>query len=130
MKKLAIAATITSLSFAPIGASIASAESLTGPQKNAVRSATDYLNMTGFSRKGLIEQLSSSYGAGYELADATMAVDSLPIDWNEQAMRSANEYLSMMGFSCKGLIEQLSADAGSKYTVSQATYGAQQAGAC
>ncbi len=63
-------------------------------------------------------------------SDATAAVDSMTVDWNEQAVRSANQYLSMMGFSCQGLIEQLSEDAGDKYTVGEATYGAQQAGAC
>lgn len=103
---------------------------LSGPQKNAVRSAKQYLSMQGFSRDGLIQQLSSDYGDGYDVADATVAVDSLNIDWNEQAVRSAKQYLSMQGFSCKGLIQQLSSSAGDKYTVSQATYGAQQAGAC
>jgi hypothetical protein len=86
--------------------------------------------MSGFSRRGLIQQLSSSYGDGYSEADATAAVNSLSVDWNTQAVRSAKQYLSMMGFSCSGLIEQLSSDAGDKYTRSEATYGAQQAGAC
>jgi len=105
-------------------------EGLSRPQKNAVRSAKQYISMTGFSRDGLIEQLSSEYGDGYEVNDSTIAVDSLNIDWNEQAVRSAEQYLDMTGFSCDGLIEQLSSSAGSKYTVSEATYGAQQAGAC
>ncbi|MCQ2004415.1 Ltp family lipoprotein [Rhizobium sp. NRK18] len=113
-----------------MGTSIASAEDLTGPQQNAARSAMNYLSMTGFSRAGLIEQLSSSYGDQYDVADATAAVDSLSIDWNEQAVRSAKQYLQMMGFSCKGLVQQLSANSGDKYTKSQATYGAQHAGAC
>lgn len=103
---------------------------LTGPQRNAVRSANQYLSMTGFSRDGLIEQLSSPYGDGYEVTDATVAVDSLEVDWNENAARSARQYLEMTGFSCNGLIEQLSSSAGDKYTVEQATYGARQAGAC
>jgi len=106
------------------------AQSLTGPQKNAVRSAKQYLSMQGFSRDGLIQQLSSDYGDGYKIADATVAVGSLNIDWNKQAARSAKQYLDMQGFSCKGLIQQLSSNSGDKYTVSQATYGARQAGAC
>lgn len=104
--------------------------SLTGPQSNAVRSAKNYLSFSGFSRDGLIAQLSSDAGDGYSVADATVAVDSLDVDWNEQAVRSAKNYLSFSGFSCNGLIEQLSSRAGDKYTVSQAKYGAQQAGAC
>lgn len=103
---------------------------LTGPQANAARSAQQYLDMSGFSRLGLIDQLSSEAGNGYEKADATAAVDSLNVDWNEQAARSAKQYLDMSGFSCKGLIEQLSSDAGNQYTKAQAAYGAQQAGAC
>lgn len=106
------------------------ANRLTGPQRNAVRSAQQYLSMMGFSRSGLINQLSSDAGDGYSLADATVAVDHLKVDWNAQAVRSAKQYLSMMGFSCTGLIEQLSSSAGDRYTVSQATYGAKQAGAC
>lgn len=105
-------------------------EKLTPGQINAVRSAEQYLSMTGFSRDGLIEQLSSDAGDGYSVADATAAVDSLTVDWNENAAKSARQYLSMSGFSCKGLIEQLSSRAGDKYTVEQATYGARQAGAC
>lgn len=106
------------------------AAGLTGPQQNAVRSANMYLSIMGFSRDGLIQQLSSDAGDGYRLSDATIAVDSLRVNWNEQAVKSARQYRSMMGFSCKGLIEQLSSSAGDKYTVSQATYGARQAGAC
>lgn len=106
------------------------AESLTGSQENAVRSAKQYLSMQGFSRNGLVQQLSSNFGDGYKVADATVAVDSLNIDWNKEAVKSAKQYLSMQGFSCKGLIQQLSSSAGDRYTVSQATYGAQQAGAC
>lgn len=117
------------LSLVVCGAAMAAGQ-LTGPQKNAVRSAKQYLSISGFSRDGLIEQLSSSAGDGYEVADATAAVDSLNVDWNENAVRSAKQYLSLTGFSCKGLIEQLSSSAGDKYTESQATYGARQAGAC
>tara|TARA_B100000678_G_C18170931_1_gene487159 strand:+ start:794 stop:1174 length:381 start_codon:yes stop_codon:yes gene_type:complete len=106
------------------------AQSLTGPQKNAVRSAEAYLTVQGFSRAGLIEQLSSSYGDGYSYSDATVAVDSLSVNWNEQAVRSARDYLSLMGFSCSGLVEQLSSSYGDKFTQSQAQYGANEAGAC
>lgn len=106
------------------------AESLTGPQNNAVRSANLYLSTQAFSRSGLIQQHSSDFGDGYEVADATVAVDSLDVDWNKQAVRSAKQYLNLMGFSCNGLIDQLSSSAGDGYTESQATYGAQQAGAC
>lgn len=105
-------------------------QTLTAPQKNAVRSATQYLSVQGFSRAGLIDQLSSDAGDGYKVADATAAVDSLNVDWNKQATKSAKNYLKLMGFSCKGLVEQLSSSAGDKYTKSQANHGAREAGAC
>lgn len=109
---------------------MAKGEDLTGPQNNAARSAKQYLSLKGFSRKGLIQQLSSDAGDGYGLSDATAAVDSLNVDWNQQAARSAKQYLSLLGFSCKGLVQQLTSKAGDGYTIPQATYGAQRAGAC
>ena len=105
-------------------------DNLTLTQRNAARSAQQYLNMSGFSRAGLIAQLSSSAGDGYSVEDATAAVDSISVDWNENAAMSAKQYLQMSGFSCSGLVQQLSSSAGDKYTKAQATYGAQQAGAC
>ena len=129
MKKLRSRAAFPFIALAVLTAP-AFAQSLTGPQKNAVRSAKQYLDMQGFSRAGLINQLSSDAGDGYKVADATVAVDSLNADWNKQAERSAKQYLDMMGFSCKGLIEQLSSSAGDGYTKDQATHGARAAGAC
>jgi hypothetical protein len=43
--------------------------------------------MTAFSRASLIKQLSSSYGEGFSLADATWAVDRLNVDWNQERRR-------------------------------------------
>lgn len=106
------------------------AQGLTNQQSNAVRAAQLYLSIQGFSRSGLIEQLSSEYGDGYSVRDATVAVDSLSVDWSQQAVESARLYLSISGFSCRGLIEQLSSSYGDGYTQDEATYGARQAGAC
>jgi hypothetical protein len=104
--------------------------SLSMQQINAVRAARSYLNISAFSRDGLIEQLSSSAGSGFNRNDATLAVDSMNVDWNLEAVKSAKQYLKLMGFSCKGLSQQLSSPAGGKFTEQQATFGAQQAGAC
>ena len=103
---------------------------LSGPQKNAVQSAKQYLSVKGFSRDGLIQQLSSMAGNGYDISDATVAVDSLKIDWNNQSVIAAKSYLNIMAFSCQGLTQQLSSRAGDRFTAEQATYGAQKAGAC
>ncbi|WP_433731834.1 Ltp family lipoprotein [Actinoplanes sp. CA-051413] len=94
-------------------------------QQNAVRSAKRYLQTAAFSRKGLIEQLSSDAGDGYSSEAATLAVDSLDIDYDEQAAKSAQNYLRMSGFSRKGLIEQLEYEG---FTHSQAVHGVDEAG--
>jgi hypothetical protein len=126
----AVTAAATAKATAAATAKAPAGPTLTNQQKNAARSAQSYLNLEGFSRQGLIDQLSSSAGDGYAVQDATIAVDSLNVDWNAQAVRSAKSYLNLEAFSCSGLIQQLDSDAGDKYTVAQATYGAQQAGAC
>ncbi|MGB3476027.1 MAG: Ltp family lipoprotein [Mycobacterium sp.] len=98
--------------FGPIAASPMS-------EQNAVRSANDYLSMSSFSRQGLIDQL--VVGEGYSTEDATLAVNSLTVDWNQQAVKAARDYLSMSPFSRQGLVEQLVV--GDGYTQSQAEYG-------
>jgi hypothetical protein len=45
--------------------------------EQAVKSAKNYLDMTSFSRDGLIEQLSSSAGDGYTREQAVYAVDQV-----------------------------------------------------
>jgi hypothetical protein len=93
-------------------------------QQNAVRAAQNYLGVAGLSRSGLINQL-TSYD-GFSTEDATFAVDSITVDWNEQAARSAKNYLSVAGMSRSGLINQLTSYDG--FTPSQAAYGATAVG--
>ena len=99
-------------------------------QQQAVGSAESYLEFSGFSRQGLIDQLSSEYGDQFSVEDATVAVDSLNVDWNAEAVESAQSYLEFSNFSCQGLIDQLSSEFGDQYTVEEATYGANQTGIC
>jgi hypothetical protein len=44
-------------------------------------------------------------GEQFPVEDATVAVDSLIVDWNAEAAESAQSYLDMSGFSCQGLID-------------------------
>jgi hypothetical protein len=81
----------------------------------AERSAQHYISMMPFSRIGLIEQLQYE---GYSVSEATLAVDSLNINYNEQAYKSAVNYLQMMPFSRSELIDQLLYEG---YTQAQAT---------
>jgi Host cell surface-exposed lipoprotein len=99
-------------------------------QQNAIQSAQNYLSIgSGFSRAGLIQQLTSKAGSGFKLDDAVFAVNHVKVDWNKQAVLSAKNYLSIgTGFSRTGLIQQLTSKAGSGFTLAQATYAANHVG--
>ena len=86
-------------------------------QQNAVRTAEDYLDVSAFSRQGLIDQLEYS---DFSTEDATYAVDHITVNWNEQAAKAAKDYLDVSGFSRGGLIDQL---VYSGFTAAQAEYG-------
>lgn len=102
---------------------------LTVSQQQAVIAANGYLRLGGgFSYQGLIDQLSSPYGNGFSVADATVAVNSLNADYNAQAVLAAKGYLSLGGFSHASLVEQLTSSYGNKFTVAQAEYAATQVG--
>lgn len=101
---------------------------ITLAMENALSSARDYLDFSAFSRQGLIDQLSSEYGSGYKVEDATWAVDQLRVNWKEQAVQSAKDYLEFQAFSRQGLIDQLSSSYGSQYTLEEATYAVNKIG--
>jgi hypothetical protein len=103
---------------------------LTQQQRSAVEAAKQYLATEPFSQQGLIDQLDSSAGSGYAVNDATVAVDSLTVNWNAEAVQAAKDYLQTQPFSCTDLIQQLDSSAGDQFTAAQATYGATQAGDC
>jgi hypothetical protein len=103
---------------------------LTQQQKSAVAEAKEYLGSEAFSQQGLIDQLDSPDGGQYSVNDATVAVDSLTVNWNTEAVQAAKEYLQSQPFSCSDLIQQLDSPDGGEFTVAQATYGATQAGDC
>lgn len=97
-------------------------------KENAIRSAQSYLQMSGFSRAGLIQQLSSKAGEGFRRADAVFAVDHINVNWKKEAVESAKSYLQMGGFSRAGLIQQLSSQAGEGFTRAQAIYAVNHLG--
>jgi len=91
-------------------------------QRNARKKAESYLDVSAFSRKGLIEQLEYSK---FSTADATYGTDILRTDWNEQAAKKAKSYLEISAFSREGLIEQLEYTG---FTRPQAEFGARAVG--
>jgi hypothetical protein len=90
--------------------------------RRALESAEGYLAMSGFSKSGLYEQLSSSAGEGFTQAEARYAVDHVGADWNKEAVQSARSYLDMSPMSRADLIDQLSSSAGEGFTYEQALY--------
>ena len=78
--------------------------------------------LTGFSKAGLIDQLSSPAGDGYSKADATFAANHVDVDWNAEAVEAAKDYLEISSFSEQALIDQLSSSAGDQFTPAQARY--------
>lgn len=97
-------------------------------QHAAVQSAKSYLEMGGFSKAGLIDQLDSTAGAGFSKADATYAVNHVTVNWNKQALDSAKSYMEMGGFSRAALLDQLTSSAGGQFTQAQAEYAVNHVG--
>ena len=112
----------------PVAEEAEEAPEYTTAQENAIASAENYLDFSAFSKKGLIEQLSSEYGDGFKKADAIFAVNHIDVNWNKQAAKAAKNYLETMPFSRSGLIEQLESEFGDGYTHAQAVYGVNQTG--
>lgn len=97
------------------------AEVTTG-QRNALRKAQSYLNISAFSYNGLKDQLEYE---GFEEDEIQYAVDNCGADWMEQAVKKAKSYLDISAFSKSGLIDQLEYEG---FTHEQAVYGAEQNG--
>jgi hypothetical protein len=105
-----------------VKAAKASAPKESPAQENARESAEKYLDVSAFSRIGLIKQLKFE---GYSDKDAAYGVDAQKADWNKQAAAKAQEYLDASSFSRSGLIGQLKFEG---FTPAQAEYGVNKVG--
>lgn len=91
-------------------------------ERNALKSAQQYLGFMAFSYDGLVDQLEYE---GYSHDEAVYAADNCGADWKEQAAKKAADYLDLMSFSRDGLIEQLEYEG---FSEEQAVYGVEQNG--
>ncbi len=98
------------------------APKLTTAQENAKDTAQNHLDLSGFSKKGLIKQLKFE---GYKAADIDKALNTMKVDWNAEAKETAESYQEMSPMSKSGLIKQLKFEG---YTDKQAAYGAKAVG--
>ncbi len=94
----------------------------TRSQANARAKAEEYLTLSAFSRKGLIQQLKFE---GFSQKDAKYGVDAQHANWKKQAALKAEEYLDLSSFSRQGLIQQLKFEG---FTPAQAEYGVDRTG--
>ena len=103
---------------------------MSAAQQQAVDDGRGYLSQgQGFSKQGLLSQLTSSAGNGFSAPDAEFAIHYLNPNWDQQAVDAANGYLTEgQGFSEQGLIQQLTSSAGSGFTQAQAEYAASKVG--
>lgn len=97
---------------------------LTSSQKNAKRAAQTYISLSGWSKAGLIRQL--HLFDKFSTADATVAVNTLKVDYNKEAVETAETYLDFTGYSRDGLIRQMTQF--DHYTTAQASYAADKVG--
>jgi hypothetical protein len=116
-----LAMTIVALSALSLASSAAQASTI--GQREALEAAKSYLSTGHFSRAGLINQLTSSYGEGFSPADAVWGVNHTHANWNAEAVEAAKSYLSTGHFSRAALINQLESAYGEHFTHAQAVHG-------
>lgn len=93
-------------------------------EENCYDAALSYLDALPFSKKGLIDQLSSEYGDNYPKEVAEKIVNDIEkegkVDWDKECEEAAQSYLDTMPFSKEELIDQLSSEYGESFTTEQA----------
>jgi hypothetical protein len=124
------AAAAGAVSSAPAPAPASTKPAGTVSELEAQTAAENYLSDgQGFSRQGLIDQLDSSFGNNFSVADATWGVDHSDANWDAQAVDCAKGYMNDgQGFSRQGLIQQMTSAYGNKFTEAQAEYAANAVG--
>lgn len=78
--------------------------SITREQRNALSTANDYLDYSGFSSSRLREQLEYEE---FPQDAIDYAMDNIIVDWKEQALRSAKSYDEYASMSDSRLYDQL-----------------------
>ncbi|MFR4400934.1 MAG: Ltp family lipoprotein [Peptococcus niger] len=89
--------------------------------KSALNSAKNYLSISGFSKAGLYDQLTSDAGDKFTPEAAQYAIDNLKVDWNKQALKCAENYQDM-DMSPAEIYDQLVSSAGEQFTPEEAQY--------
>lgn len=91
--------------------------------QNALTKGLSYAKNLHMSKKGVYDQLTSSYGEGFSADAAQYAIDNMTgVDWNANALAKAQEYYTGMSMSKSAVYDQLTSEYGEQFTASQAQY--------
>ena len=102
-----------------------SKQSTSVPQEyqNALTKGLSYAQNLHMSKKGVYDQLTSSYGEGFSADAAQYAIDNMTgVDWNANALAKAQEYYTGMSMSKSAVYDQLTSEYGEQFTASEAQY--------
>ena len=101
-------------------------------KQNALEQAQSYLEYSSFSRAGLLHQMTSEYGSGFEAEDAAWAIRYLEkfklVSWKAEAVEQAESYLEYSSFSRDGLYRQMTSEYGSQFTPEETNYALSKVG--
>lgn len=96
---------------------------ITQEYQNALTKGLQYADRLHLSKKGIYDQLTSSYGEGFTADAAQYAIDHMTsVDWNYNALQKAKEYQSNMAMSKSAIYDQLTSSYGEQFTASEAQY--------
>ena len=91
--------------------------------QNALTKGLSYAKNLHMSKKGVYDQLTSSYGEGFSADAAQYAIDNMTgVDWNANALAKAQEYYTGMSMSKSADYDQLTSEYGEQFTASEAQY--------
>ncbi len=91
--------------------------------QNALTKGLSYAKNLHMSKKGVYDQLTSSYGEGFSADAAQYAIDNMTgVDWNANALAKAQEYYTGMSMSKSAVYDQLTSEYGEQFTTSEAQY--------
>ena len=91
--------------------------------QNALNKGLQYANQLHMSKKGVYDQLTSSYGEGFPADAAQYAIDHMTsVDWNANALAKAKQYYNDMSMSKSAVYDQLTSEYGEQFTASEAQY--------
>lgn len=101
----------------------ASNGNITQEYLNALKKGLSYAQNLHMSKKGVYDQLTSTYGEGFSADAAQYAIDNMTsVDWDANALAKAQEYYSLMAMSKSELYDQLTSEYGEQFTASEAQY--------